>query len=664
METRDANPAGSDASILIREPVGEPTLVRLEAGVVITLGRAPSNRVILQDERASRSHAELRQAADGSWFVRDLDSRNGTLVGGEAITGDQPLTDGEIICIGTVEIQFFLGSPPAAEDTGKSDSDTDSREGGITGEMPPEIERWHSTIRYRRNRSRLLDDIRESARTAPRVGQAAAELCRLAFALGRASEIGAAANRALESAMLGSQATRGMVLLPKPRTPRGRRVTISDLCGVAAVPSNIQVADIPADLIETVLATDEAILAGPETVGGQPPTITILAPIRSDSRPIGGIYLAAEPARGDASPDDLEFVIAVCDAVGQAFDNLSTRDALSSRLANAASENRLLKERLSEEIRMVGSSAALRGIASQVERVARTKATVLIRGESGAGKELVARSIHESSDRRGGPFVCLNCAALSETLLESELFGHEKGAFTGATEKKAGKFELADSGTLFLDEIGEMSPTIQAKFLRVLEGHPFERVGGSGRINVDVRVVAATNRHLEEAVAAGGFRRDLYFRLRVVEIAVPPLRKRQDDIAPLATHFLERFAREVGRRVEGFTPDAVAAMREYHWPGNIRELRNCVERAVVLAPADMIDVADLSMSTLASPGDTGRLPAASESFEPAPLAEIERRHILATLESTGGNKAKAARLLGIERSTLDRKLARWAKPQR
>jgi Nif-specific regulatory protein len=249
-------------------------------------------------------------------------------------------------------------------------------------------------------------------------------------------------------------------------------------------------------------------------------------------------------------------------------------------------------------------------------------------------------------------------------LLESELFGHEKGAFTGATEKKAGKFELADGGTLFLDEIGEMSPTIQAKFLRVLEGHAFERVGGSKRLKVDVRVVAATNRNLEDAVASGGFRRDLYFRLRVVEIAVPPLRKRPDDIDLLASHFLGRFARETGRRLEGFTPEALAAMQAYHWPGNIRELRNCIERAVVLSASSSIDVSDLALSTLAAPGDTGKIQAPSAGFSPEPLADVEKRHILATLESTGGNKSKAAGLLGIERSTLDRKLARWAKAEK
>jgi len=294
--------------------------------------------------------------------------------------------------------------------------------------------------------------------------------------------------------------------------------------------------------------------------------------------------------------------------------------------------------------------------------VAATKATVLVRGESGVGKELVARAIHDASDRHNGPFVCMNCAALSETLLESELFGHEKGAFTGATERKAGKFETANKGTLMLDEIGEMSPAIQAKFLRVLEGHPFERVGGSNRVQVDVRVVAATNRDLEQAVAAGEFRRDLYFRLKVVEILVPPLRKRPEDIEPLARHYLQRFATEASRRVRDFTPDALEALRAYHWPGNIRELRNVIERAVVLSTDDMIDVHELSLSQLSSPGETARRASdRAAPFVPLTLDEMEQRHVQATLTAVGGNKTKAATMLGIERSTLDRKLARWAK---
>jgi DNA-binding NtrC family response regulator len=313
-----------------------------------------------------------------------------------------------------------------------------------------------------------------------------------------------------------------------------------------------------------------------------------------------------------------------------------------------------LKDQLRLESELVGESPALTNIEGQVARVAETKATVLIRGESGVGKELVARALHNSSPRRDAPFVTMNCAALTESLLESELFGHEKGAFTGATERMIGKFEAADAGTIFLDEIGEMALSTQAKFLRVLEGHPFERVGGNTPIKVDVRVVAATNRPLEEAVRAGTFRRDLFFRLQVVQLDVPPLRDRVEDVPLLAEHFLKRFVRETGRKIRGFTDGAVAKLRGYRWPGNVRELRNVVERAVALGSGPTIDASDIWLSEL----DVGSAVVAplSHHFKPESLEEVEKRHILETLKHTDWNKSQAAAILGIERSTLDRKI--------
>ncbi len=318
-----------------------------------------------------------------------------------------------------------------------------------------------------------------------------------------------------------------------------------------------------------------------------------------------------------------------------------------------------LRKRLGVESEIVGTSPQMLQVEQEISRAAPSRATVLIRGESGVGKELVARAVHFTSPRKSGPFVCLNCAALSETLLESELFGHEKGAFTGATDRKTGKFEAADDGTLMLDEIGEMSQTVQAKFLRVLEGHPFERVGGSAPIKVDVRVIAATNRDLEKDVAAGKFRRDLYFRLHVVEIIVPPLRKRPEDIIALADHFLERYKEETGRKVRGYTPAAIAQLQRYRWPGNVRELKNVVERAVVLAQGEHIDVDDLTLSSLATAGDTVDIPEPTSRYEPMSLEDVERRHILSTLNATGWNKSRTASILGIERSTLDRKIRRY-----
>jgi Nif-specific regulatory protein len=243
-------------------------------------------------------------------------------------------------------------------------------------------------------------------------------------------------------------------------------------------------------------------------------------------------------------------------------------------------------------------------------------------------------------------------------LLESELFGHERGAFTGATERKIGKFEAAHQGTLMLDEIGEMSSSIQAKFLRVLEGHQFERVGGNQAVKVDVRAIAATNRDLEKAVTAGTFRRDLFFRLRVVEIQVPPLRKRGDDVLELADHFLERFSQETGRRFSGFTPEAIESMRRYRWPGNVRELKNVIERAVVLSRGESIGVEDLVLTSLATSGESGEIPPPNV-YEPLSLEDVERRHIQATLKATGWNKSRAASILGIERTTLDRKIQRY-----
>jgi len=632
--------------------VGE-SIVRLSPGKRVTLGRAPSNDIVLHDERASRVHAEI-MSAPGGWFVRDLQSRNGTTVNGTVVVSERPLATGDVIRIGLVQISFTSGDPPTGASQAYGPSET------IAGDVPADAAEWMASITHRQTRSRLLEAISEAAGTAPRVGRAAADLCRLAFSLADADDARGIARLALDSALHGTAANRGMVLLPARLGDAALdRVTIDMVAPTASTPDP-WAWPLPHAAAATVLLTDEAVLAAGDGRFGDA-AATIVAPIRSRGRPVGAMHLEVE-AGGAATPDDLEFVMAVCDALGVALDNLAAREVLSTRLATAADENERLRRRLGEETHMVGTSPALQGIIGQVQRVASTKATVLVRGESGAGKELIARAIHEASDRTSGPFVCLNCAALSETLLESELFGHEKGAFTGATERKIGKFEAAHKGTLMLDEIGEMSPAIQAKFLRVLEGHSFERVGGSGRVQVDVRVVAATNRDLERAVAAGDFRRDLYFRLKVVEIIVPPLRRRPEDIESLAEHFLNRFANETGRKLRGFTPEAVEAMQAYHWPGNIRELRNVIERAVVLSQGESIDVHELSLSHLAAPGETDANAALrSGPFVPMSIEEMERRHVLATLEAVGGNKTKAATILGIERSTLDRKLAKWAR---
>ena len=253
----------------------------------------------------------------------------------------------------------------------------------------------------------------------------------------------------------------------------------------------------------------------------------------------------------------------------------------------------------------------------------------------------------------------MNCAALSESLLESELFGHEKGSFTGAVSRKIGKFEQAHSGTIFLDEVGEMSPAIQAKFLRVLEGHPYERVGGGGEVRVDVRVVAATNRNLEDSVDHGGFRKDLYFRLQVMELIVEPLRDRRTDIAILTNHFMQRFSKKCGRSVTSILPAALTTLVNYGWPGNVRELQNTLERAVILSSGPVIGPNDIQLSALGRGNAAAAMSATSGGYRPVSIDVIEQEHILATLEWTKWNKSQAAHILEVERSTLDRKLNKY-----
>jgi len=390
----------------------------------------------------------------------------------------------------------------------------------------------------------------------------------------------------------------------------------------------------------------------------------IVAPMRIRDETIGLIHLYARQGEQDLTHEHLEVTLAVADVLAVSLDNIFREQTLESKLKSSRSRISELEQQLGHAVEWIGPSTALKQIRDQVQRVGPTHATVLIRGESGAGKELVARAIHDSSQRANGPFVAINCAALTATLLESELFGHEKGAFTGATDRKLGKFEQASGGTIMLDELGEMSSEIQAKFLRVLEGKAFERVGGSKPIQVDVRVIAATNRDLEQAVRDGQFRSDLYFRLRVIELVVPPLRQRRDDIMPLANYFLNQFVSRSGYGPTGFSERATNAMQTYSWPGNVRELRNCVERAFVLSNGPLAEPEDLALSYLQVPGQsaTSSPPLLANQYQEKTIEELEQQHIEATLEYTAGQKNRAATILGIERSTLDRKLKKFQAP--
>jgi len=353
------------------------------------------------------------------------------------------------------------------------------------------------------------------------------------------------------------------------------------------------------------------------------------------------------------------------DFVEKPLDSARLRVVLERALEKkeAVREVELLRSRLAAlapGTEIVGQGPAIRQVAELVRRVAPSIASVVITGESGTGKEVVAHAIHGLSTRRERPFVAVNCSAIPATLIESELFGYERGAFTGADQRRLGNFEMAHGGTLFLDEIGEMPLEMQGKFLRVLEERRLRRLGGKAEVDVDVRVLCASNRELKGEIRAGRFREDLYFRLHVFTIHLPPLRERKEDVPALVRHFVDRFAAETGKRVQGVSQQALEVLREYPWPGNIRELRNTVERAVILLDGDTIGTEHLppDMRPGPAPAEVLRLPLGLE------LREVERQYILSSLRRNAGNKARTATMLGISEKTLYNKLHRYAEEDR
>ncbi|HKI32306.1 MAG TPA: sigma 54-interacting transcriptional regulator [Gemmataceae bacterium] len=377
-------------------------------------------------------------------------------------------------------------------------------------------------------------------------------------------------------------------------------------------------------------------------------------PLTTARRRLGTlVFTSKQPSAYEET--DVGFLQLVANQVAVAVENALAFQEIEALKDKLTKENAYLEEEVRTEYNfgeIVGESAALRRVLKQVETVAPTGSTVLIRGETGTGKELVARALHELSPRKGRTFVKLNCAAIPTGLLESELFGHEKGAFTGAVSQKVGRFELADKGTLFLDEVGDIPPELQPKLLRVLQEQEFERLGGTKTIKVDVRLLAATHRDLAAMVAEGRFRQDLYYRLNVFPVLLPPLRERPDDIPRLVRHFTQQFARRMGRQIETIPSAVMEALVRYPWPGNVRELQNVLERAVILSPGPSLRVPPADLPPVATPAQE---PAAAA----VTLADAEREHILGALRETGGvlgGPEGAAARLGMKRSTLYKKM--------
>ncbi|WP_020475793.1 sigma-54-dependent Fis family transcriptional regulator [Zavarzinella formosa] len=630
--------APTTAFLVARHEEGFGDVHALQQGVTYGLGRSPKNRIVLADDLCSRDHAEISYAEE-SWYVRDLGSLNGTKINGKPLVGEAEIDTGDDVQFGRGKYLFLY--------------DLDDLPGIPVPQEKPlaeavNITRRTTKTKYVPSESGGIRNTDDTVADAPKE-RALETLYRTALDMANAEDGAALGNAVLAGCFNAMPAEHGAVMSVKT----GREL---ELMAYRSRDGKVRTFHKASQLVSsTVLDTKEAVLAenaladpqfkGRDSIRELRVGSLICVPVLAEGAEVLGLIHLYSTPNERFTDDHLDFAVAIGRHMAGAWQQLRKQDLLHAT-------NRELRAALGLESELVGSSTGLRNITSQISRVATTGATVLIRGESGSGKELVARAIHNLSNRKNAPFVTLNCAALTESLLESELFGHERGAFTGATEKMIGKFEAADHGTIFLDEIGEMHLSTQSKFLRVLEGHPFERLGGNNHIKVDVRVVAATNRPLEQAVREGVFRKDLFYRLQVVEIRVPPLRDRLEDVAPLAEHFLKRFTRETGRRIKGFTEDAKAKLKNYAWPGNVRELRNVVERAVALNDKPFLDAVDIWLTSL-DPSSSGNHPVL---YKPVSLEETEKRHIRETLKYTDWNKSRAAEILEIERSTLDRKI--------
>jgi len=622
------------------EGYGEP--ISLVPDASFSLGRALSCDIVVRDDLCSRKHAEISHTNDG-WQIADLKSLNGVYVNEVRLIAPWILGRRDEIRIGRSIFHFVyeMSELPSMPDSGTLCDDANDL-----------------TITRRSERSRFIPaTTNEHTAGMPAYAEipqrlsnvkAIERLYRLVMEMGTANNVEELADLALDAILNATPAEGAAVLLAAQNDslhPLSIRTRTGDTKKYQK-PLHF--------VMREVATTGQAVLAEepkPDPDTEKTPKITqehvsslIVAPLRMEGEIQAYLHLFSLSGRSRLSPDDLEFAI----AVARQFSTVWKQEMEKSGLIV---ENQNLKNQLQIESEIIGESKAIQQLQECITRVASTRATIFIRGESGVGKELVARAIHSQSPRRDRPMFILNCAAIPESLLERELFGHEKGAYTGANERGIGKFEAADRGTIFLDEIGEMSPMMQAKLLRILDSQPFERVGGNTSVKVDVRVVAATNRPIEEFVQEGRFRKDLYYRLQVVQIDVPALRDHRDDIPLLAEHFLLRFSRETGRAARGFTAAAIRKMKEYSWPGNVRELRNAIERAVALgshtAKLDENDILLLQLPT----GTTS-----SAEYAPVSIEAIEKEHILRTLEHTQWHKSRAAEILGIERSTLDRKL--------
>jgi Nif-specific regulatory protein len=579
----------------------------------VSLGRDSSNQLWFADASLSRRHCALVRK-DGSVLLRDLGSRNGTRVNGVPVE-DHPLAHGDQISIGA-SLLIFMNEETGEEVEGPTTDVLETVEfKGIAAAL---AETAAGGSPFIDNSSRL---------PTPGESRHLNALLQLANAIGRIRDMASLQWQLLGFVFDVVPAT-GAALL---RTGESGELVVTATWDRLRGPEHPVQPD--ADLVQRCLQVRKAVLNSNAAAA--------CVPLVAPEEILGAIYLQSDPEESTFGPHHLQLLTAVADIAALALRNLRHWEQL-------AQENQALRAEMNLEHDMVGKSAAMRRVFEFIRRVAPADSTVLIQGESGTGKELVARAIHRNSARSAAPFVAINCAAIADTLLESELFGHEKGSFTGAIAQKRGKVESAQGGTLFLDEIGEMAIGLQAKLLRVLQEREFERVGGVRPIALDIRLVAATNRDLAVEAESGRFRRDLFYRLNVVRVSLPALRERREDIEAMANHFVIKASRKSKVVPRTFSAEALACMKAYDWPGNVRELENAVEHALVLGSSETIRPEDLPESLVdASASEPGESP----SFHGS-LKETKKQLILQAFKRADGNYIEAARLLDIHPNSL------------
>ncbi len=602
-------------AVLVREGGEQANAqIPLEGGELLKIGRVRTD-ITLPHSSVSRDHATLQHGPEG-WVLSDEASRNGTRVNGVAIVR-RLLRDGDRILFGELSFIFreLDEDAPVAPKAGKNLPISDEDEWGADDGRTRTLTHLPTSLLGRGIDSYLMTALKHFA---------------------TASASGGELQGALRLIVEDIHGIRGMrrVLLHLPAAVIGKKAVWINAGATHAQPGVV----FPEERMLACAQAGRAVVitAGRERdIGSGVSCDAVCIAIRTGSAP-GFLYAEGEqdldarsPEMVRAAAEGLELGLAIWQKAAQ-------RPPAPPELAAKGAASPLL----------VGRSLALQKAVRMAIRAAATDSTVLLRGESGTGKELFARLIYTESNRRDGPFVPVHCSAIEETLMGSALFGHEKGAFTGAIGLKKGLFETADHGTIFLDEIGELSHDAQVKLLRILQEGEFMRVGGTQPIHVDVRVIAATNRNLEQAMRDGRFREDLYYRLKVIQLDLPPLRDRREDIPELVKHFIEAIGATMPCRAAGITDAAMQALQAYNWPGNVRELRNIVERALVLVEGDKIDVDDLPMEWQA----------ASETAPATSLDSMERSHITKILAECNGNKSLAAQRLGISRSSLYEKL--------